>query len=104
MHRTHALIGILALSVTSATASAQERMSPELLWELGRLGGGTVSSDGTLVAYSVRHYELEDNKGASTIHVRYAARASSRVLKGSACQPGASAVSRPGKVSARRMS
>ncbi len=44
-------------------------MTPELLWELGRLGGGDVSSDGTLVAYSVRRYELEDNQGTSTIHV-----------------------------------
>ena len=80
MHRTHALIGILTLSVAAATASAQERMSPELLWELGRLGGGAVSSDGTLVAYSVRHYELEDNKGASTIHVRNLETGATRAL------------------------
>ena len=44
-------------------------MTPELLWSLGRVGGATVSSDGTKVVYAVRHYELAENGGASTIYV-----------------------------------
>ena len=44
-------------------------MTPELLWELGRLGETTASSDGNLVAYTVRNYVLADNKGKSDLHL-----------------------------------
>jgi dipeptidyl aminopeptidase/acylaminoacyl peptidase len=80
MSRTSALIGALAFFALTATSSAQERMTPELLWKLGRLGGATVSSDGSLVAYSVRHYELEDDKGSSTVHVRNLETGTTRTL------------------------
>ncbi|MEM7232123.1 MAG: S9 family peptidase [Planctomycetota bacterium] len=46
-----------------------ERMSPELLWKLARVGSGIVSPDGELVAYTVRRYELKENKGRSDIVV-----------------------------------
>ncbi len=58
------------LPLLSPSAIAQERMTPELLWKLGRLGEAAVSSDGTQLVFAVRHYELEKNKGASTIHVQ----------------------------------
>ena len=60
---------LTTLAVLATAASAQERMTPELLWQLGRVGGAAVSADGTSVAYTVRSYELEDNAGTSTIHV-----------------------------------
>ena len=40
-----------------------------LLWKLGRLGGGVVSADGKHVAYTVRRYKIEENKGHSTLFV-----------------------------------
>ena len=46
-----------------------ERMTPELLWQLGRLEGGTLSPDGQWVAYGVRRYSLSDNRGWSELHV-----------------------------------
>ncbi len=50
-----------------ATATSAKQMTPELLWEMGRLGEATVSPDGTHVAYTVRRYVLADNKGKSTL-------------------------------------
>jgi dipeptidyl aminopeptidase/acylaminoacyl peptidase len=47
--------------------TAAERMTPELLWKLGRLGEAVLSPDGGKIAYTVRRYELSENKGSSTL-------------------------------------
>jgi dipeptidyl aminopeptidase/acylaminoacyl peptidase len=61
---------VCAILITAGSTRAQEkRMTPELLWELGRLGESSVSADGNLVAYTVRHYELSKNKGKSDLHL-----------------------------------
>ena len=66
------LLTCLTLLVTGATlrAAEEKRMSPELLWELGRLGSTALSSDARLVAYTVRRYELAENKGRSTLYIQ----------------------------------
>ena len=45
------------LSLTS------DRMTPEVLWAFGRLGGPQVSPDGKTVLYGVSYYSIEQNKG-----------------------------------------
>jgi len=55
-------------------------MSPELLWKLGRLGGAALSSDGSQVAYAVRSYALEENKGRSTLYLYDLATQKTRAL------------------------
>ncbi len=55
-------------------------MSPELLWDLNRLGSPTLSSDGTHAAYSVRSYELDKNSGRSSVYVLDIATGKSRAL------------------------
>lgn len=61
---------ICAILITSGPSQAQDkRMSPELLWKLGRLGESAASADGNLIAYTVRHYELSENKGKSDLHL-----------------------------------
>ena len=57
------LAGALFLLALSPDLRAQERMSPELLWELGRVGGGSLDPTGKHMLYSVRRYELAENKG-----------------------------------------
>ena len=42
-------------------------MTPEKLWELGRIGSVTLSPDGETLLYSVTHYSKKDNKGTSTL-------------------------------------
>jgi len=60
------LVVLVFLSVNCVYA---ERMTPELLWQLGRLEGGSLSADGRWVAYGVRRYELAENRGWSELHV-----------------------------------
>ena len=55
-------------------------MSPELLWDLNRLGSPTLSSDGTQAAYSVRNYSLGENSGRSSVFVVDVATGKSRAL------------------------
>ena len=45
------------------------RMTPELLWRLGRLGNTTTNSDGSMIAYTVRRYDLKENSGTSTVYL-----------------------------------
>lgn len=71
---TGALIGALALALPAAVAAqdasqAPTRLSPELLWELERIGGSALSGDGSMVAYAVRSYELAANGGRSDLRV-----------------------------------
>ncbi len=64
---------LLASSIISLVsflpAWGGERMTPERLWELGRLGSTTVNAQGTLVAYVVRNFDLQENSGRSEIHL-----------------------------------
>lgn len=41
----------------------QTRMTPELLWKLGRLGETAVSADGNRIVYSVQRFDLANDKG-----------------------------------------
>ncbi len=46
-----------------------KRMTPELLMKLGRVSGGAVSADGKKIAYTIRRYDLEENKGYTSMHI-----------------------------------
>jgi dipeptidyl aminopeptidase/acylaminoacyl peptidase len=48
---------------------AGERLTPERLWQLTRLGSVCLSPDGNTVAYVARRYNLPENQGRSEIHV-----------------------------------
>ena len=48
---------------------AQDRMTPELLWQLRRVGGPQVSPDGTKLLYSVGTYEVAKNKGDGQLYM-----------------------------------
>lgn len=54
-------------------------MSPELLWQLGRVGGETVTADGTVI-YGVSRYNLADNKSERNLHAIPAAGGTARQL------------------------
>ncbi|WP_163325794.1 S9 family peptidase [Draconibacterium mangrovi] len=43
-------------------------MTPEVLWSFGRLGGATVSPDGSTVLYTVTYYNIEENKSYRDIY------------------------------------
>jgi dipeptidyl aminopeptidase/acylaminoacyl peptidase len=52
---------ILAM-MTIQTSSAQNTMTPEMLWKLGRVSGLGISKDGKSVIYKVATPSMEDNK------------------------------------------
>ena len=51
-------------------AAKETRMTPELLWKLGRVENVAMSQDGKLIAYTVKRYELKENSGKSTLYVK----------------------------------
>ncbi|MFO7817793.1 MAG: prolyl oligopeptidase family serine peptidase [Thermodesulfobacteriota bacterium] len=46
-----------------------ELLTPEDIWELGRISSPRVSPDNTQVLFQVTEYDLEENTGADIIHV-----------------------------------
>lgn len=66
----------------AAPAAAEETrvMTPELLWELDRIGSTAVSADGSIAAYAVRDYDLAANSGRSSVMVVDLASGETRTL------------------------
>jgi dipeptidyl aminopeptidase/acylaminoacyl peptidase len=65
MNRFYTFLLIVLMSFSSV---AQGVMTPNLLWDLGRVGGGSLSPDGTTLVFSVSRYSVEDNKGESNLY------------------------------------
>src|SRR6478609_7172980 len=59
------IISVLILASISFTVSAQNRMTPELLWQLGRAGAIGISRDGKQLVYSVSTPSISENKSTS---------------------------------------
>lgn len=72
----------LLLICSALTASAQEKVTPELLWKLGRVSDPQLSPDGMTVLYNVRSYSVSDNKGQSDVYAIPAAGGEGKVLLG----------------------
>ena len=51
------------------------RLTPEVLWAMGRLGEVAISPDQKHIAYSVRYYSVAENKGNSDLYPLLAQRA-----------------------------
>ena len=45
------------------------RLTPEVLWSMGRIGGVTTSPDGSKVAYQVSYYSVQENASHTVIYV-----------------------------------
>ena len=69
------LVALLPISVAGVNGLAfgqdapAKRMTPELLWKLGRLGEVVTSPDGTKIAFTVRRYELAEDRGSSNLFI-----------------------------------
>ncbi|HRB72926.1 MAG TPA: S9 family peptidase, partial [Flavobacterium sp.] len=53
---------ILTLGMMGLTAAAQETLTPDLLWKLGRLSPIGISKDGKNIVYKVATPSIEENK------------------------------------------
>ena len=69
-----ALSAICAIGMLAALAPqlsyAGRRLTPELLWKLGRVGEVAISPDGKQVAYIVTNYDLGENSGTSDLIIQ----------------------------------
>ena len=45
------------------------RLTPEVLWSMGRIGGVATSPDGTHVAYQTTYYSVPENASHTVIYV-----------------------------------
>lgn len=57
------------LAAGTVTSLAQELMTPEILWSMHRLGGRSVNTEGTLVAYATSTPDIKANKSHSIISI-----------------------------------
>jgi dipeptidyl aminopeptidase/acylaminoacyl peptidase len=53
------------LFLAATVAHAQQTLTPELLWKLGRVNNPQLSPDGKIVLYEVKYYDLSTNKGVN---------------------------------------
>ena len=56
--------------LTSLTTN--DRMTPEALWAMGRIGGAATSPDGKTVAYQVGYYSVKQNKSHQMLYTQTA--------------------------------
>ena len=49
---------------------SSDLMSPEALWEMGRIAGAQVSPDGRQVIYQVSYYSVKENKGHTMLFIQ----------------------------------
>lgn len=62
-------IAFIALLFVGFNSFSQNVMTPELLWEIDRIGGIQVSPDGSKILFSVRKYDLVKNASESDLYV-----------------------------------
>lgn len=65
----HIISAILIVAIAYG-AMAQNVLTPELLWQLKRVGGPSVSPDQSKFVYGVSTYKLEENKGSNLVYVQ----------------------------------
>ncbi len=53
-----------------AAANNDDRLTPERLWSMGRIGNVVSSSDGNKIVYTVTTYDIKENKGHTAIFIK----------------------------------
>ena len=62
------LLALCSISLISFIAISQNVMTPELLWQLGRVSGVGISNEGDKVVYNVTIYDAVSNTGSSQLY------------------------------------
>ena len=52
------------------TPASADRLTPEKLWDLARIGDAVVAPNGKEVAYLVKRYDLAENSGTSSLIIQ----------------------------------
>lgn len=59
----------LSLLTFALIATAQNQMTPELLWELGRVSAVGLTKDGSQIVYNVTTYNMAENNSSSQTYI-----------------------------------
>ncbi len=62
------IILFIAVYFAFTIGKAQNKLTPELLWKLGRVSEPRISPDGKTVLYNVRTFDIAENKGQGDIY------------------------------------
>ena len=54
----------------TAEEIAAGRLTPEVMWKMGRAGSSSLSADGSRLLYTVTHYNMAENRGVTAIYVQ----------------------------------
>src|ERR1700741_2647902 len=57
------------LLIITSISFAQNKMTPELLWQLGRVGAIGISKDGKYVLYNVTTFNTQDNNASGKTYM-----------------------------------
>ena len=49
---------------------AEGKLTAEVMWKMARIGAQTLSEDGTKLVYALTEYNLAENRGVTTLHLR----------------------------------
>lgn len=60
------IVVILLISI-GFSLSAQKKMTPEMMWSLGRVSIDDISVNGDSILYGVKYYDIEENKGVRNL-------------------------------------
>lgn len=59
----------LVILILSFQAFSQNVLTPEMMWKIKRVNGGSISPDGRYILFDVRNYDLSANRGNSDLYV-----------------------------------
>ncbi len=59
---------VLGFLTITAMAQTKQKLTPELLFKLGRVNNPQLSPDGKQLIYEVKHYDLATNKGTNIVY------------------------------------
>lgn len=57
-----------SMTTTIENKELTQRFTPELLWQMGRIGNTTLSPDGKTLVYEMTHYDVKENKGHTKLY------------------------------------
>lgn len=60
---------ICIMLFVGANLFAQDKLTPELLWKMGRINDPQVSPDGKWIVFGITHYNIAENKGSSDLYL-----------------------------------
>ncbi len=69
MHKRLFCISLFLLALCAPVQARQPRLlTPELLWQFGRVSDGSVSPDGQSVVFGITRYDVAENKGSTDLY------------------------------------